>query len=43
MLSDESEGFPEFTRFVNHGFPWKLPSDSHPLYQLSYRGMRLGT
>jgi len=32
------EGFPEFTRFVNHGFPWKLLCYSHPLCRLSYRG-----
>ena len=31
-------GFPEFTRFFNHDFSWKLQLNSHPLYQLSYRG-----
>jgi len=31
-------GFPEFTRFFNHDFSWKLHLYSHPLCQLSYRG-----
>jgi len=31
-------GFPEFTRFFNHDFSWKLRLHSHPLCQLSYRG-----
>jgi hypothetical protein len=37
------EGFPEFTRFFNHDFSWKLqfPFYSHPLYLLSYRGTSL--
>ena len=32
------EGFPEFTRFFNHDFSWKLHIYSHPLCRLSYRG-----
>ena len=32
-------GFPEFTRCFIPAFAEKLPIDSQPLYQLSYRGM----